>query len=235
MPSNIDAARKFQEASRRTLQQWFGRPFDMRVEVALPDGRSHHFDLVTAERDVFVECRLVNWQPGAGRLREAIDFLKSLPGNPARYLVVPAEKHADRNETFAQFFIRSNESRIGGVNVLELDPSEGKLTCVHGSLPASADVLPTDEVGAYCKQLDRILDWVEEFRNREDSRADRVNRLRSEGKIPKSVALQMHSLLQSEAQGGGGPDALAVRAAWTAVVDWARTEGCRATELTTPA
>lgn len=233
MPSNIDAGRKFQEKARKALHKWFGRPFDMKVDVALPDGRSHHFDLVTAERDIFAECRLANWHTGTARVREAVDFLKALPNNPTRYLVVPQEKHAERMETFGQYLVRSNETRFGTISVLELNEETGKLTCIYGKLPSSPVVLTSEEMASFCKQMDRILDWVEEFRNREDTRADRVNRLRSEGKIPKNVALLMHSVLQ--ASGGNVRDPLAVRAAWTSIVNWAKTEGCRATELTTPA
>ena len=231
MPSNIDAGRRFQERVRKSLQKWFGRTFDLKVDIDLPDGRSHHFDLATAERDIFAECRLANWQTGSTRVREAIDFLKALPSNPGRYLIVPFKTHDERAESFSQYVVRSHGSRMGSINVLEMSEESGKLTCVHGKLPSAVN-LRQNEVGSYCKQLDRILDWVEEVRSRDEIREDRVARLRSEGKISRSIALLMHSILQAAED--GAKDSAAVRSAWTSIVSWARTEGCRATELTTP-
>lgn len=229
MPSHNDAGRRFQDKARKALHKWFGRPFGMEVDVSLPGRRSHRFDLVTAERDIFIECRLPNWK-NLARCREAVDFLKSLPEENLRYLIVPAEQHVERRETFAKFFVRSNSVQLDSVNVLELNEQTGKLTCVHGRLSTDPSAMSLDDIEGLCRQLDRILDWVEEFRNREDSRADRVSRLRAEGKIPKATAFEMHTILKAASE-NGRRDAAALRAAWSTIVEWAKTEGCRAADI----
>jgi hypothetical protein len=79
----------------------------------------------------------------------------------------------------------------------------------------------TEAVGPFCAQLDRILDWVEELRNRDDeSRAERVARLRADGKIPKVTAGYMHTVLKAE------HDHETTRIAWAAVMQWAKAQGC---------
>lgn len=85
----------------------------------------------------------------------------------------------------------------------------------------TASEMTAEQIGAVCKQLDRILDWVEELRNRDDeSRTERVARLRADGKIPKTTASHMHTILKADR------DRETIRSAWAAVVQWANEQGC---------
>jgi hypothetical protein len=245
MPSHNDAGRRFHEAVRKALQQWFGRPFDMEVSVALPERRPHSFDLASADRDLFVECRLANWQSGTGRLREAIDHLKAVPGSAERLLIIQGDLHPQRDETFAKYFVRLNEDRLGPVNVIEFYESRGSFECLFGSIGTKVEqaqdvaetanpgtaaapltaAISVDEFESLGRQLDRILDWVEEMRTRGETRSERIARLRGDDKLPKPIAIQMHTVLKAGVELSNG-DAAAVRTAWTAVTDWAKDQGC---------
>ena len=228
MPSQNDTGRRFQEAARKALQHKLDRPIDIEVSLPLPDRRPHSFDLATVERDVVAECRLAHWQGGTGRLREAVEYLKALPGTPTRLLIIQGDPQPVRGETFGTYFVRLNEDRLDTVVVLELFEAD-RFECLHGNweghqavshsrpqsehttsagsapVPAQpekpvSETLSAEELDVVFRQLDRILDWVEEMRTRDESRRERVARLRGDDKLPKAIAIQMHNLLKAETE-----------------------------------
>jgi hypothetical protein len=88
-------------------------------------------------------------------------------------------------------------------------------------LPDASSDTANEEIGIFCAQLDRILDWVEELRNRDDeSRPERIARLRADGKIPKATAGYMQTVLKAD------HDRETIHAAWAAVMEWAKAQGC---------
>lgn len=251
MPSQNDPGRRFQEVARKALQSKLNRPIDIEVSLPLPERRPHSFDLATVERDVVAECRLASWQGGTGRLREAAEYLKALPGKPTRLLIIQGDSQPVRGETFGRYFVRLNEDRLESVVVLELFDAD-RFECLFGSWnghqtaqqsrPATerttsagsaappekpaGEVLSTEELDLVFRQLDRILDWVEEMRTRDESRRERVARLRGDDKLPKAVAIQIHNLLKAETEFPTNGEVAAVKNAWAAVTEWAKDQGC---------
>jgi len=72
-------------------------------------------------------------------------------------------------------------------------------------------------------QLERILDWVEEAKSRDESPAERVSRLRGEEKIPIAIATQMQIVLRNEESANG--DLSSIHKAWKSVTHWATVQG----------
>jgi hypothetical protein len=72
-------------------------------------------------------------------------------------------------------------------------------------------------------QLERILDWVEEAKRRDESPAERVSRLRGEEKIPIAIATHMQIVLRDEGSAKG--DLGGIHKAWKTVTHWAAGQG----------
>ena len=72
-------------------------------------------------------------------------------------------------------------------------------------------------------QLERILDWVEEAKSRDQSPAERVSRLRGEEKIPMVIATHMQIILRD--QGSANGDLSSIHKAWKTVRHWASGQG----------
>jgi len=72
-------------------------------------------------------------------------------------------------------------------------------------------------------QLERILDWVEEAKSRDESPAERVSRLRGEEKIPPSIATHMQIVLTGDGSANGNPGD--IQKAWKNVTHWATVQG----------
>jgi hypothetical protein len=71
-------------------------------------------------------------------------------------------------------------------------------------------------------QLERILDWVEEAKSRDETPAERVSRLRGEEKIPMAIATHMQIVLTDGSANGNLGD---VQKAWKTVTHWATGQG----------
>ncbi len=67
-------------------------------------------------------------------------------------------------------------------------------------------------------QLERILDWVEEAKSREESPAERVSRLRGEERIPIAIATHMQIVLTGDGSTNGNGD---IQKSWKSVTHWA--------------
>jgi hypothetical protein len=60
-------------------------------------------------------------------------YLRSIPGNVARLLIVKHDLHPTRGETLGQYFVRLNSNHLEQVTVLEMPEIGGGLVCIHGS------------------------------------------------------------------------------------------------------
>jgi hypothetical protein len=68
-------------------------------------------------------------------LREATIYLRSIPGNVQRVLIVKHAPHPKRGETLGQYFVRLNPNFLEQVTVFEMPETGGDLfiVCIHGS------------------------------------------------------------------------------------------------------
>lgn len=143
MPSNTERGKAFQLLCRDALKRTLGRDFDLEVPIQIGSGKPHLFDLATKERDVVAECKAFGFtatgnNPSAKitTLREATVYLRSLPGNVQRLLIVKHAPHPKRGETLGQYFVRLNANFIEKIIVLEMPETGGAPTCIHGTFSA---------------------------------------------------------------------------------------------------
>jgi hypothetical protein len=81
----------------------------------------------------------------------------------------------------------------------------------------------SDNIDRMRGQLERILDWVEEAKSRDQTPAERVSRLRGEEKIPIAIATHMQIVLTGDGSANGNLGD--VQKAWKAVTHWATGQG----------
>jgi hypothetical protein len=108
--------------------------------MQIGENKLHSFDLATEVRDIVVECKAFTFTVTGGNpsakittLREAVQYLRSLSGSPARLLVVKRDVHPVRGESLAEYFVRLNSYLLGDVKVLEMDADGGPVRYVHGA------------------------------------------------------------------------------------------------------
>ena len=140
--SNTGKGNQFQLKCKAAFQNLLGRPMEEEVSMPALGGKPHKFDLATHERDVVVECKAFTWTSGGNvpsakitTLREAVQYLRSIPATSVPYLVISKASLREKTETLGQYFVRLNEDMLGNVNVLEMPPEGGELGCLYGQLP----------------------------------------------------------------------------------------------------
>jgi hypothetical protein len=131
-----------------------GRDFDLEVPIQIGSGKPHLFDLATRERDMVAECKAFAFtatgnNPSAKitTLREATVYLRSIPGDVKRLLIVKRAPHPKRGETLAQYFVRLNPDFLEHVTILEMPETGGELVCIHGTFSASVVIGESDRLG----------------------------------------------------------------------------------------
>jgi hypothetical protein len=144
MLSNTERGKAFQLLCRDALKRALSRDFDLEVPLQIGGGKSHSFDLAIRERDVVVECKVFKFTAGGNNpsakittLREAAMYVRSIPGNVERILIVKHDPHPKREETLGRYFVRPNASFLEQVTVLEMPESGGELVRIHGSFGAA--------------------------------------------------------------------------------------------------
>lgn len=148
MLSNTERGKAFQLLCRDALKRALSRDFDLEVPIQIGSGKPHTFDLATRERDFIAECKAFAFtatgnNPSAKitTLREATVYLRSIPGEVQRVLIVKRDPHPKRGETLGQYFVRLNPNFLDKITVLEMPEAGGELVCIHGSfrVPKAAE------------------------------------------------------------------------------------------------
>jgi len=144
MPSNTERGKAFQLLCCDALKLALGCDFDLEVPIQIGSGKPHLFDLATRERDIVAECKAFAFtatgnNPSAKitTLREATMYLRSIPGNVKRLLIVKRAPHPRRGETLGQYFVRLNPNFLDRITVLEMPETGGELVCIYGSFGAT--------------------------------------------------------------------------------------------------
>jgi len=247
MISNVEKGRRFQEHCKTLLESRFGRSLENEVRITLSEGQSRIFDLVTTERDIVVECKAYTWTKSGNtpsakitHLREAVVLLNSLPEPVNVYLTIKKDVHPIRKETLATYFVRLNQSLLKRTNVFEIAEDGSEISCLYSSLqveghpteapqsplPEKKPTLSASKLGELRRSLFSILDNIDGSRMRDEGPAKRVNRLRSEEKLPKNIANLIHTILgyRNVAEYEGyiptASEAAVILNAWDAIVEW---------------
>lgn len=144
MLSHTQRGKAFQLLCRDAMKRAFGRDFDLEVPIQIGSGKPHLFDLATGERDIVAECKAFAFTAAGNNpsakittLREATVYLRSIPGNVQRVLIVKHAPHPKRGETLGRYFVRLNANFLEGVTVVEMPETGGELVCVHGTFGAT--------------------------------------------------------------------------------------------------
>jgi len=251
MISHVEKGKRFQEKCKQLFDSKLGKSLENEVRITVSDGRSHVFDLATAERDIVAECKAYTWtksgnQPSAKitHLREAVDLLNHLPESAKAYLLIKKDSHPVRKETLASYFVRLNMPLLRRVNVLEVSDEENEISCLHGNLQVAnyqtstkqitaetkIPALTVSELGTLRRSLFVILDNVEGAKRRDEGPAKRASRLRSEAKLPRNIANLMHTVLgfrdaaEYEDYTPTESETAAILNAWNAIVEWAKSQ-----------
>jgi hypothetical protein len=97
MTSNAERGRLFQEKCREALQLHFGKNFLLEVKVQIAENKWHPFDLATEAKDIVAECKAFAFTASGNNpsakittIREAVQYLRAIPGSPARLLLLKA-------------------------------------------------------------------------------------------------------------------------------------------------
>lgn len=140
MLSNTERGKAFQLRCRDALKRALCREFELEVPIQIGGGKPHFFDLATKEHDVVVECKAFSFTASGNipsakitALREATIYLRFVPGNIKRILVVKHDPRPKRGETLGLYFVRLNANFLDQITVLEMPESGGDLVCIHGS------------------------------------------------------------------------------------------------------
>ncbi|MEW9699421.1 hypothetical protein [Paenibacillus sp. SI8] len=132
---NPGRGKAFQLLVQQALAAYFKKPFVM--EIAYPIGKpakDHKFDLVSSDGGVIVETKNYTWTSGnnvpsakMSVLNEAVFYLQHAPKNTQKVLVINLDRHAGRNETLAEYYVRTYRHLLDDVSVMEFDQNTGFL------------------------------------------------------------------------------------------------------------
>jgi 3-isopropylmalate dehydrogenase len=139
---NTQKGKGFQIKCAASLRAMLGEDFELEVPVSVGVPKLHKFDLASKDRSTVVECKAFCWtRPDYGipvakitTLKEAVQYLKSVPKASRRILIVQRDLRPRTGETLACYFVRLNKDALGDVIVLEMPLEGDHLTCVHGTL-----------------------------------------------------------------------------------------------------
>lgn len=143
MKSNTERGRDFQSKCQAVLCAHFNQQFLAEVSIQIADRKWHSFDLATETRAIVAECKAFTFTKSGNNpsakittLREAIQYLRTLPAETQKLLIIKRDVHPARGESLAEYFVRLNDYLLGDVRVLELDDSTGSLRFLFGASDA---------------------------------------------------------------------------------------------------
>ena len=122
--------RAFQDRAKSFFEREVDMELDVEVEIILPDGRAHRFDLVSRDRDVAIECKSYTWtktgnEPSAklAQARNDAEMLRSL--SVKRKIIVFEDDLRPRDgKSLAELFRRWNGVYLFGVEVWRYLPDQ---------------------------------------------------------------------------------------------------------------
>ena len=132
--SNTQVGRDFEaKAQVFFAQQGLHLTPGMAVEIGINGRKSHNFDLGDEQKRVIVECKAHTWTEGGNVpsakmtvWNQAMFFFYAAPSGYRKILFVLKDFSQKRNETLAEYYIRTNPHLIpNDVEVWEHDEKQG--------------------------------------------------------------------------------------------------------------
>lgn len=133
--SNTQVGRDFEaKAQVFFAQQGLRLTPDMAVEIGINGRKSHNFDLGDEQKKVIVECKAHTWTEGGNvpsakmtTWNQAMFFFHASPSGYRKILFVLRDFSQKRNETLAEYYIRTNIHLIpDDVEIWEYNEEQSK-------------------------------------------------------------------------------------------------------------
>jgi len=142
MGSNVERGRRFQDEARTVFEKALGVSFNSEVAIAVGQPpKAHKFDLVSSDRQWFVECKNLAWRESGGvpqakmtSLGEAAATLRMLPSDFKKVLCVRRATHPKRKETLGEYYVRLQRHLLADVALAEIDPNSQSIRWLVGGL-----------------------------------------------------------------------------------------------------
>lgn len=119
---------------QKKVQQYFideyGPGFELEKKIPIGEPpKDHKFDIVNSDLEIVIECKKYTWTisgnvPSAkmGFANEAAFYLRLLPDNYKKYIVMLRATHPKKQESLAEYYYRMNNHLLGKIKVAEFDP-----------------------------------------------------------------------------------------------------------------
>ena len=129
----------FQQQVMECLRKKYHKNFELEKKLFIGSpAKEHKFDIVDEEQNIVVECKRYTWTksgnvPSAkmGFTNEAAFYLRLLPDNYVKYIVMLKANHSKRQESLAEYYYRINNHLLGKIKIAEYDPGEGELRIIE--------------------------------------------------------------------------------------------------------
>lgn len=126
---NPKVGKEFQKRVLNIAMEWFQQSFI--EERAVPIGKpakDHKFDVVSIDGKRVIECKYYSWTNGnnvpsakMATLNEAVLYMRNLPDDVHKILVMKKDVRVSNGETLAQYYVRINGHLLADIEVWEVD------------------------------------------------------------------------------------------------------------------
>ena len=128
----------FQKQVLKWFQKNYNMPFKLEKKIAIGNpAKDHKFDIVNEAETIAIECKRYTWTetgnvPSAkmGFTNEAAFYLRLLPENIEKYIVMLKSHHPKRQESLAEYYYRTNKHLLDRIIVAEYDPKNDNLRII---------------------------------------------------------------------------------------------------------
>lgn len=128
MKSNVEKGQEFTEKARQILEKTLGIKFDREVGL-LAGSKNHPFDLVSINRNWFVECKNLAWREKPDYIPRAkitsitkdAGLLQSLASKGRKAIILSRAPHPEKKETLAEYYFRLHKDNLNEVMLGEID------------------------------------------------------------------------------------------------------------------
>ena len=120
----------FQKRVQHYFIKKYGPGFELEKKIPIGEPlKDHKFDIVNLDLGIVIECKRYTWTeagnvPSAkmGFTNEAAFYLRFLPDNYEKYIVMLKAHHTKRQESLAEYYYKINNHLLGKVKVAEYNP-----------------------------------------------------------------------------------------------------------------
>ncbi|WP_205793642.1 hypothetical protein [Methanosarcina sp. MSH10X1] len=141
MNANSDnpiVGRMFQELSTVLLSEYYNKPFSADIAILIGEpAKQHKFDCVSEDKQYVAECKCYRWTeagniPSAkvAAINEAVLYMLFLPAETVKIIIMEKATHVKKNETLAEYYVRTYRHLLKGIKVLEIDTNNKTIRAI---------------------------------------------------------------------------------------------------------